>query len=219
MKRFLVALVLTLLTLICLSPVLRAAPRAGGGHAPRPMSASMPRPAAPRYTPAPKTFKPMVYKPTTTNYKPTVYKPTTTIKKPTTYKPALGKDHHITGAKAKFGKDTKRAVLHHDYHKKHGHRFAHGWYYRGRHHGHWTKRCFHKTWGCWMFYCPSACGWFYWHSAQACYYPISYIVVSPPVAQLSAEAAETVVPPAAINSPVATGEIPEVPEVPGQIEE
>jgi hypothetical protein len=69
------------------------------------------------------------------------------------------------------------------YHLRHGHKFSHGYYYRGRDHGHWTHRRYWPKYHTTCYWDPGTRGWYYWSPAQACYYPISYITVAPPAVE------------------------------------
>jgi hypothetical protein len=60
------------------------------------------------------------------------------------------------------------------YHHAHGHRFAHGYYYKGRNHHHWTKRYWHSGYRCYLYYCPDTLAYYYWCAPDNCYYPVSY---------------------------------------------
>jgi hypothetical protein len=64
-----------------------------------------------------------------------------------------------------------------------GHRFSHGYFYRGANHRHWTSRCWSRRYGCACYRCPSAHSWYYWCAPQGCYYPVSYIRMAPPCAE------------------------------------
>jgi hypothetical protein len=79
---------------------------------------------------------------------------------------------HSKGGHSGYGKD---------YRQRYGTRFSHGYYYSGRHHNHWTYRCWYSRYGCECYYCPSACCWYYWSEPRNCYLPVSYIEQSRPV--------------------------------------
>ena len=61
-----------------------------------------------------------------------------------------------------------------DYHRTHGHRFSHGYFYEGRRHSHWTDYRWSRSFGCYTYFCPSTTCWYYWSEPTQCYYPMSY---------------------------------------------
>ena len=54
--------------------------------------------------------------------------------------------------------------------------------YKGKHHHHWSRKCYMKKWNCWSLYCPSTGQWFYWSEDRQTYLPLRYLnVVAPAV--------------------------------------
>jgi hypothetical protein len=88
----------------------------------------------------------------------------------------------------KPGGSTDRGMAHRDHvchigldHcRRHGTRFAGGYCYKGRHHCHWTHRCWWDRYGCCTYWCPSAQSWYYWYETDRCFYPVSYIETATP---------------------------------------
>jgi hypothetical protein len=64
----------------------------------------------------------------------------------------------------------------------HGHHFLHqhakkyhfGYCFPGRHHAHWTNRCWNPHYGCYVYWCPYSSSYYYWCAPHGCYYPIGY---------------------------------------------
>src|SRR5262249_29475674 len=61
-----------------------------------------------------------------------------------------------------------------NYHQSYGHKFEHGYYYRGSQHYHWQHRYYNSRYGCWTYYDPCVRGYYYWCQPASCYYPVSY---------------------------------------------
>src|SRR5262245_47059271 len=61
-----------------------------------------------------------------------------------------------------------------NYHQSHGHKFEHGYYYRGHQHYHWQHRYYNSRYGCWTYYDPCVRNYYYWCQPASCYYPVSY---------------------------------------------
>lgn len=70
----------------------------------------------------------------------------------------------------------------HDYHKKHGTAFKYGYFFKGKEHRHWSYGYWNAKNRCYFFYEPGLRCFYYWCAPKACYYPVSYIQVAPPVA-------------------------------------
>jgi hypothetical protein len=83
--------------------------------------------------------------------------------------------------RAPVARSTSPAKVGGDYHRRHGKKFAHGYYYPGKHHRHWGNRCWDRRLGCWTYWCPSVCCYYYWCQPACCYYPVTYCVPAPPV--------------------------------------
>lgn len=49
-----------------------------------------------------------------------------------------------------------------------------GFSYHGRHHHHWTHRCWSSHHGCWTYWDPGCRCYYYWCSPDECFYPCSY---------------------------------------------
>jgi hypothetical protein len=61
------------------------------------------------------------------------------------------------------------------YYQTHGHRFSGGYYYRGRHHTHWSGRVWSSTCNRWHYYDPYLNCYYYWHASSGCWYPVGYL--------------------------------------------
>jgi hypothetical protein len=61
-----------------------------------------------------------------------------------------------------------------DYHRTHGTRFRHGFFYRGRHHNHWSYRYWHPQYRSWFYYDSGCSCYYYWCQPAGCYYPVTY---------------------------------------------
>lgn len=64
--------------------------------------------------------------------------------------------------------------LHNDYYRTHGHKFEHGYYYKGRDHHHWSREYFSNRYGCTVYTDPGCGCDYYWCQPDSCYYPVSY---------------------------------------------
>jgi opacity protein-like surface antigen len=69
------------------------------------------------------------------------------------------------------------------YHLRYGHKFSHGYYYRGRDHHHWTHRRYWAKYRTTCYWDPGTRCWYYWCPSRACYYPVGYIAVEPPAVE------------------------------------
>jgi hypothetical protein len=72
------------------------------------------------------------------------------------------------GGRANGGKSGK------NYYAKHGTKFRHGYYYKGRHHNHWSERTWSDDYGFWLYLDPDLGVYYYWAEADETYYPITY---------------------------------------------
>lgn len=63
----------------------------------------------------------------------------------------------------------------HNYHLQHGAKFQHGYFYRGRHHSHWTVIRFDPRYGCDLYFDPDLGVWYYWCAPDLCFYPVCYV--------------------------------------------
>ena len=70
---------------------------------------------------------------------------------------------------------------HHDYYKKNGTAFKYGYYFKGKNHRHWSYGYWNARYRVYFFYEPGLRTFYYWNARQACYYPVSYITIAPPV--------------------------------------
>ena len=61
-----------------------------------------------------------------------------------------------------------------NYHLTNGTKFAHGYFYRGREHNHWTSHRFDSRYGCECYFDPCCSCWYYWCQPASCYYPVTY---------------------------------------------
>jgi hypothetical protein len=61
-----------------------------------------------------------------------------------------------------------------NYNQTNGTKFAHGYFYRGRDHNHWSSSRWDSRYGCECYYDPSCSSWYYWCEPACCYYPVSY---------------------------------------------
>jgi hypothetical protein len=61
-----------------------------------------------------------------------------------------------------------------NYNLTHGTKFAHGYFYRGRDHFHWSLHRYDSRYGCECYFDPSCSRWYYWCQPDSCYYPVSY---------------------------------------------
>jgi hypothetical protein len=59
-------------------------------------------------------------------------------------------------------------------HPAHATKFAHGYFYPGFNHSHWSRVYIHPVYGCRVYYCPYTLVEYYWCPPDNCYYPISY---------------------------------------------
>ena len=98
-------------------------------------------------------------------------------------------DHHESDKGSKNHDHDKGSKMEHrhedkDRHSKMEHRhdekysksvkFEHGYYYKGKHHDHWTEKRYDRRYGCKLFWCPTSTCWYYWCFPDTCYYPVSY---------------------------------------------
>lgn len=104
-----------------------------------------------------------------------------------------------------------RIAVHH-YASVHGAKFKGGVFYRGRGHGHWTRRCYSPNHRCWCWFCPSTSVWYYWCGARGCYLPVTCLTIAPPTIE-SADLSEAEVPPEGQSVPeVGPDDLPELPK-------
>ena len=82
--------------------------------------------------------------------------------------PVRPKNGHVIRNHKWHGKINKH------YHLKHGHKFTHGFYFKGKLHHHWTKKVFFAKLGCYCHWCPNTRGYYYWCAPHGRYYPVSY---------------------------------------------
>src|SRR5260370_29431180 len=61
-----------------------------------------------------------------------------------------------------------------NYHVNYGTRFAHGYYYSGYGHNHWSYSRYDARYGCTCYYDPFCSAWYYWCEPASCYYPVTY---------------------------------------------
>jgi hypothetical protein len=61
-----------------------------------------------------------------------------------------------------------------NYHQNYGTRFAHGYFYSGRSHNHWSYSRYDSRYGCTCYYDPCCSCWYYWCEPVSCYYPVTY---------------------------------------------
>ena len=61
-----------------------------------------------------------------------------------------------------------------NYNINYGTRFAHGYYYSGRNHNHWSYSRYDARYGCVCYYDPCCSCWYYWCEPASCYYPVTY---------------------------------------------
>jgi hypothetical protein len=189
-------LTLSVLTLVALGPLAMAGKRPTFVH--KPGFA----PPTQNFTASKTTFKATTTATTTTaTFKPPFHPPIPTF--PTTvagFKPGKPVTPIATPLK---GATT-------NYFATNGVKFSGGVFYKGQAHLQWTKRYFSPRWKTWCFYCPFAKGWFYFNGTLGGFYPVSYIVVAPPVATLPGTA---FLPPGGNEVPIVpTGEEPELPQ-------
>ena len=59
-------------------------------------------------------------------------------------------------------------------HLTNGTKFAHGYFYRGREHNHWTSHRFDSRYGCECYFDPCCSCWYYWCQPASCFYPVTY---------------------------------------------
>src|ERR1022692_2621428 len=59
-----------------------------------------------------------------------------------------------------------------NYHQTYGTRFAHGYYYTGRSHSHWSVQRYDSRYGCTCYFDPCCSAWYYWCQPANCYYQI-----------------------------------------------
>jgi hypothetical protein len=71
---------------------------------------------------------------------------------------------------AKFGNMNFDA----HYHLKHGHKFAHGYYFSGKHHRHWQYRIWDAYYGTFIYWCPNTLVYYYWCEPCARFNPVTY---------------------------------------------
>jgi hypothetical protein len=62
----------------------------------------------------------------------------------------------------------------HDYHKLHGTKFSHGYYYCGKNHNHWSYCCWDPCCGCYLYWCPCTCCYYYYCQPDCCFFPVCY---------------------------------------------
>jgi hypothetical protein len=103
-----------------------------------------------------------------------------------------------------------------DYFKKFGTKFDHGFFYKGKHHNHWSYRCWYPEFGCYCYWDPCLCEYFYFCEPDCCFYPISYcpyhryvwptvfVVETIPVVQVVTLAPVVPVVPVTVVAPVTT---------------
>ena len=69
-----------------------------------------------------------------------------------------GSSHMNQGNRQQFGRNERgghfNSGRYHDYFRRYGTRFSHGYYFYGRDHYHWTYRYFWPTYGCDCFWDP-----------------------------------------------------------------
>lgn len=61
------------------------------------------------------------------------------------------------------------------YHKDHGHRFKHGYYFDGHRHPHWSYQYWDVRYGTTLYWDPGLLTYFYWSRPHFRFYPISYV--------------------------------------------
>ncbi|MSQ96895.1 MAG: hypothetical protein EXR98_20400 [Gemmataceae bacterium] len=61
-----------------------------------------------------------------------------------------------------------------NYHMKHGTKFGHGYFYKGKNHHHWGETRFDRRYGCNCYWDSCLSIWFYYCERDICYYPVSY---------------------------------------------
>jgi hypothetical protein len=95
-----------------------------------------------------------------------------------------------------------------NYQFKYGKKFSFGWCYPNKYDCHWSYRCWCPYYRCWYYYDPCCSSYYYWCGSACCYYPISYIVTAPPVAEEVVTEVNEQVPeaatPAELKGPVVT---------------
>jgi hypothetical protein len=69
---------------------------------------------------------------------------------------------------------ARRPVAHGSYHHRHGVRFHGGYYYRGRHHSHWSRRVWDVQYRRYHYWCPYTLVYYYYSVELDCYYPVGY---------------------------------------------
>ncbi len=61
------------------------------------------------------------------------------------------------------------------YHRDHGHRFKHGWWFDGFRHPHWSHHYWDARYGAWLYYDPGLTTYYYWCAPHYRFYPVSYV--------------------------------------------
>src|SRR5262249_36904819 len=61
-----------------------------------------------------------------------------------------------------------------NYHLKYGTKFSQGYYYKGKHHDHWSYCRFDHRYGCDIYWDPCCYCWYYYCLPSDCYFPVSY---------------------------------------------
>lgn len=77
--------------------------------------------------------------------------------------------------------------------------------FKGKGHGHWSRKWYNARLRCWHWFCPSTGGWYYWCGGHGAYLPLRYLpVCAPTMMPLGAAAGE--LPPGAENVPEASAD-------------
>jgi hypothetical protein len=90
--------------------------------------------------------------------------------------PRSGHSSHVTSNRSyvSHGSSYVSHGRYANYHQNYGTRFAHGYFYSGRNHNHWSYTRFDSRYGCTCYYDPGCSCWYYWCEPVSCYYPVTY---------------------------------------------
>jgi hypothetical protein len=88
--------------------------------------------------------------------------------------------HDARHYRTHYGTRSHSARSYANYNLKYGTKFSRGYYYKGRHHRHWSYRYWSYGHRCWYYYDPCCRCCYYWCATDSCYYPTSCIDNSPP---------------------------------------
>lgn len=93
-------------------------------------------------------------------------------KAPAPAKKYIVNKHHHKSIKPIFPAGNRRVAV--NYHLKYGHKFKHGYYYKGYKHAHWSHCYWDNRYGTYLYWDRYAKEYYYWHAKHYRYYPVCY---------------------------------------------